>query len=236
VGYPRTPEEYIAQGAMAAVSKIFEDVFQGVYCEAYEQLPDDERVELLSRAGLAEDGFFTNWVIAELIKLNSPRALPAFAARSSAVRFDSFFHQDSVGAYFLALAGHAKLSREKPTWAMPRSPINDTWRLVGLIWWHQFSESAPKPDPCSGYWATLIAEMPFQALEVLSALQTDHHTRMNDATKGVSLLGRYPKQYRQLFEHALVNHASLPADIGGRRTVCGRQVRHGAVYCGSSRL
>src|SRR5438270_864325 len=67
--------KYVAGWASAALGRVFEDVFQGVYCEAYERLTDDEKGKLLILA--LQDGCwgtFGSWYLKQLISLANAQA------------------------------------------------------------------------------------------------------------------------------------------------------------------
>jgi hypothetical protein len=63
------PLALLASRARSCIDRMFEDVFQGIYWEAYEELSPTERFELLTLALSEADphGMWLEWMLRELI-------------------------------------------------------------------------------------------------------------------------------------------------------------------------
>ena len=97
---PEDPESQ--QWAHTCITRIFEDVFQAAYYHAFHELTELQQVDLLTMAALAAEyiGMFEDWTLAQLIKHNNRRSLPAFLRWATEIQPDTPFQQDTAATYF----------------------------------------------------------------------------------------------------------------------------------------
>ncbi|HEY4433127.1 MAG TPA: hypothetical protein VGM99_01890, partial [Candidatus Cybelea sp.] len=107
--------DVLADQAYSYIGRIFEDVFQGSYYEAYTELGNDERLALLSLAAQKpKRGFHSAWILRELLNCDAPQTLPHFMENVTAVDFTSSFLQDELAATLIAIEACARWSAVPP--------------------------------------------------------------------------------------------------------------------------
>jgi hypothetical protein len=141
-----TFEQFIGGYASSALGKIFEDMFQGVYYEAYESLTTEERQELLTLA-LQEKGthFFQAWYLRELRKLGcaTARAKDILLRFGSVIDEEAFCPQETVATFVLANESWATVGEAPIAYAESSSADHHAWAIVGeLIFWLNRSSPA----------------------------------------------------------------------------------------------
>jgi hypothetical protein len=168
-----TMGEFIATRAYALIGKIFEDVFQGAYFQAYEQLSHSETVELLSLAAQSQEtGFHSSWILQQLLKLGDQSALPIFQQIASHMNHDSSFQQDEVATFILAIQGCARWSDEPPVYRSDATSSDRAWSLFGieLFWIYHAKHSANRITRKTRLWEGLLEDDKLAAGVILSDL------------------------------------------------------------------
>lgn len=161
--------------AYSAITKQFEDVFQGAYFSAIRELPHDDLVTLYTRGSLGAPsyGFFCDYILEELIKVPDVRALPAFERWATDIDAESSNLQETARVYALAQGGCA-LFRPFPTQiADLDSDSKRAWQLYGeiLFWGNKSTLShGDMLAKCAPLWGRLRNEMPFEAIDPLMHL------------------------------------------------------------------
>jgi hypothetical protein len=123
--------------AYSILSRIFEDVFQGAYYEAYHDLTDDERLQILIlAAGAPNMGFSGSWIMHELRSLERVEALPAFRKAATTIDLKSPFSQDTIAVFVLAIHGFSKYAEAPPMREAPKTLLEHAWFTIAdaLFW------------------------------------------------------------------------------------------------------
>ncbi len=132
-----TFEQFVGSYASSALGKVFEDVFQGVYFEAYELLTPSERQQLLTLALKDKrPHLFQAWYLRELRKLGIEGATDILTRLGSCVDGDAFYPQETIETFVIANEAWAAVSEEPLRYADVSSRDHRTWAIIGeLIFW-----------------------------------------------------------------------------------------------------
>lgn len=132
-----TFHQFLGSFASAALGKIFEDIFQGAYYDAYEQLTALEKQRLLTLALQDERShLFQAWYLRELRKLGCDGAKDVLARLGSRVDGDAFCPQETVETFVVANEAWAAISEAPIPYADVSSPDHHVWAIAGeLIFW-----------------------------------------------------------------------------------------------------
>jgi energy-coupling factor transporter ATP-binding protein EcfA2 len=130
-------EQMIAEYAHSAIANIFEDVYAGVYFEAYESLSAQEKTKVLCMAGAKDcHGTASNWILAELSRTGDPQSLPVFMKYARKLHHDPFVY-DAATDYLISIMACAKFMNEPPEYQDPVTPSDLAWSIVGqVLFWH----------------------------------------------------------------------------------------------------
>jgi Nuclease-related domain len=133
-----TFEQFIAGWASSFIGKIFEEVFQGLYYEAYDSLSDEEkgRILVLALSGKEPVSLFTSWYLSQLIELR-PKGVEQILARyGSRIDADNVWPQESVEAFTLANEAWAGFGSGPIPYGEISSDDHRAWAIIGeLIFW-----------------------------------------------------------------------------------------------------
>ena len=134
--------EFAATWASSALGKIFEDVFQGVYYEAYESLADNEKKKLL-RLALRDPRFssFADWYLDQLSKYGFAGAEDILARYGGRIDAECFCPQDAVACFVMANQAWAQISDVPMRYQDESSNDHRAWAIVGeIIFWLNHSQ------------------------------------------------------------------------------------------------
>jgi len=200
--------------AYSVICRCFEGVFQGVYWEPFQALPDCDRVRLLVMASTRPfefSGFFgscDDWILSELLKLNDPAALPAFITWASRIESDTPVVQHTTACYFHACRGCARLSKTPPQLeALPTSD-HRAWQIYGeIIFWTYRSGVADEDRlaNCDRLWSSLVHEYPFEAVDPLMRFDTMSFEK-GEVDEWIQ---RHKQPIREILEFGLRNRERL---------------------------
>jgi len=211
------PDAAINEAAYGVISRIFEDLYQGAYYEAYEGLELPEKIQLLClAASIDEIRMWTDWIISELLRYGDGRALKIFRRFAARVVVTSFSHQNAVSSFLRAVVGCAKLQDRE--WMTSEIPDVDqhAWRLVGTLLFTIESLTSgnslqSQETSQSQILDQIFEEVPFAIADVLYQI---HHASLIWGTQSPSLkkfdLARlFPKEFREIADHSLRNKEHL---------------------------
>jgi len=126
------------------LGKIFEDIFQGAYYEAYQLLPEEEKRKLLILA--LQDthvGLFTDWCMRQLCKIGCGDAQDVLRRYGSRIDPETFSSQDCVECFSMANEAWAKIAGELISYREISSPDHQVWAIIGeLIFWAKRQDDA----------------------------------------------------------------------------------------------
>ena len=199
--------------AYSLISYIFEDIYKGVYGEAYESLELNEKVKLLCLAAQAKHPeFFAEWIMGELLRYKSPSALPVFQLYASRIDPDSSSQQGAAGAYALSMAGCAHFMDEPPKYTGADTPDHIAWQITGqILFWVLRRTKNPSLEGkrITDLWATLTNTAPLAGADALYRLHNGVALLFLDRAKDFDLVAQCPQEARPLLEYSLQNRRTL---------------------------
>jgi hypothetical protein len=204
--------------AYAAVSNIFEDVYQGVYYEAIYALPADDRMRLLTMAALGapQHGFSTSWILGELLEHGDAGALRAFRRWATTVDTTSACPQDATACYVLGMKGCSRYLDRPPAPNTLETDLDRAWSAWGAILFWLYKPDLSRVErrtATSQWWELLHTRWPREAAGLLVRL--DEYRHVIDAKSRPALdeiCSVFSDEVRTVLEFGLVN---LPSLIGG---------------------
>lgn len=207
----QTWEQFQRDRAYDALGKIFEDVFQGSYSQAYSQLPVTEKARVLSLAAMASrPGLYTDWILIELLNHGDANALPVF--RHFALRLDpaTSFPQDMIAAYLAGVRGCARWSEVPPVYCDTNSKDHLAWGAVGeiLFWTLRASESQDYRRRIEDLWHIIREECALAFPDILHNLQHSQW-RFDKESLPIDLVAIFRDQVRPILHEAIPNCRGL---------------------------
>jgi hypothetical protein len=207
-----TPKQVLRERAYGYVGNVFEDIFQGVYYDAYSQLSKREQRDILCLAAMSlKSGFCTDWILRELMKHEGEEVCSVFRRFASTINTDSFSMQEGVAAFALAIRGCARLSKEPPPYDGGDSAEHLAWRTIGqmLFWLHRSKAGNGNLKPIQSLWARLDGPVALAVADVLYQL-TRCGLFVGDDNAIPDLISGFSGELTPVFEDCLVNREALP--------------------------
>ena len=125
--------ELFASRAAELASKFFEDIYQGVYWEAYTSLSIPERIRFMNLAASHNSvGFSDSFILRELVQFCDVSSKDVFQSQAEQVRFEEPFQQEAVALWCLGIIGCARLRVSLPKWKGGIGVASQAWRLTGV--------------------------------------------------------------------------------------------------------
>ena len=214
-------DEIVSQSAYSYLSRIFEDVFQGVYWDAYQSLDEEEKRKILCLAAKEKNaGFWSDWVLSELLKFDGEEVVAIYRRWASGMNPESFSPQEAVVSFMLAIKGLAKHEGLPPEYRTPTTVDDVAWKIMGeLLYWHfRQAETHAEPERIQELWNRLSRETPDAVADVLYQLSHSQWRAREDSFQ-VRLETIYSDRVRPLLEHSVERRASLTSIFrhGGRQ-------------------
>jgi len=208
-----TVEACIAALALSCLGKIFEDVFRGIYYEAYSDLTNEEKCDILClAAGAREGGFLADWIVRELLRLGDARALPALQRYASCVRLDINSPQEAVTAFLLGIEGCARWSDEPPVYDGDESLPHQAWGVIGrILFWAQRPARRDCAPQIAALWKSLQGEVLVAASDVLYYVANSDRFFGDRHHKSFDLIATFPKEARRVAEAGLAHEGLTPS-------------------------
>lgn len=207
----QTWEQFQRDRAYGALGKIFEDIFQGSYFQAYSQLSVPEKARILSLAAMASrPGFHTDWILIELLNHGDANALPVFRHFASRLDPDTSVPQDMIAAYLAAVRGCARWSESPPLYSDTSSNDHFAWGTVGeiLFWTLRAFESQDSRRRVEDLWHVLREECGMALPDILHNLQHSQW-RFDKGSPPIDLVEVFPDQVRPILHEAIPNRRGL---------------------------
>ncbi|MDF0676341.1 MAG: NERD domain-containing protein [Nitrospira sp.] len=202
--------------AYSAISKQFEDVFQGAYYTAIRELSKDDLVTLYTRGSLGAPsyGFACDYILEELITLRDARASPAFERWATEIDVESMNIQETARVFALAQCGCAIFRPFPAQLANLDSDAKRAWQLYGeILFWGNKSTLSHEDilAKCTPLWEKLRKEIPFEAIDPLMHLwNAGPSLDMKLPIKGLrELAADFQDIVQSLLEFGLVNRERL---------------------------
>jgi hypothetical protein len=208
--------QFIAEWASGSLSKMFEDVFQEVYGEAFNSLSSDERKKLLVLA-LDEPRIelFTDYYLTQLCRTGPDGAEHIFRRFGSKIDPDTSFPQGSVKCFVTAHQVWASLCDEPIPYTGGSSLDHQAWATVGeLIFWLSRNHDAPGNDRI----AALCRELILYSTAVPGVLKQISSCEAGMPVPALNLLLEQCRDaVRAVLHEALQFEGSLTCVFGGIR-------------------
>ena len=174
--HEKEPDEVQNQFAYSAYTKIFEEVFQGVYDEAIERLEKDELRRFLTMAALGapSDAFFVGTILNRLLELEDPRTLPAFEKWAAIPGHKPFMILYAIESFLLGIVGLARYTDNPPLLKRPQRDDEAAWQCYReiLFWLHKPSiEDQTVRKNCAPCWQRLFGRCSHAAIDPLMRIQ-----------------------------------------------------------------
>jgi hypothetical protein len=206
------PEDPLAEEGYRIVGLFFEEVYQGIYFDAFEQLSRSEQVAFMNLAANARDPFFhLEWILTGLVESQSPCSADIFRKYAGRVLCSTWISEhDIAGIFTLAVTGCAKVGAELPPWEMENSIAAEAWRIMREIV-YLISRGAPS-SVIEESWLVLRSEAILGAADVLFLLaKTKHAIGALRSDVNVRVTELYPEHTRCIMAHSLNHVGSLVA-------------------------
>lgn len=201
--------QYRRDAAYGALGKIFEDIFQGAYYDAYQALSVYERKKLLELAAMtSRPGFHIDWIMWELVAMADAETIPVFDRFVTKLDDSTGCRQEVVGAFLAGVLGYARLSNQPP--AIPQDAKDDrrAWAIVGtiLFWWMKGSDPDRPADEISKAWKLLAQQYSPCFADILHNI---NHSQWQRRENFIDLATLFPDHVRPLLENAVRCRQSL---------------------------
>jgi hypothetical protein len=204
-------EQFQRDRAYGALGKIFEDIFQGSYSDAYWQLSAPEKAKILSLAAMASrPGFHTDWIVIELLKNGDAGALPVFRHFASRLDPDTSVPQDMIGAFIAGVRGCARWSGTPPVYSDTTSRDHLAWGAIEeiLFWALRASGSQESREKIEGLWRFIQNECAMALPDILHNLEHSQW-RFDKELPPIDLVELFPDQIRPILDEAIPHRRAL---------------------------
>lgn len=207
------PTTFLASLARGCLDKMWEDVFQGVYWDAYADLTSAERFDLLSLALLDgdRDGMFLDWMLRELIEIGDQRAAATCRRFAADIQTPSAFPQGATATYVLGIEGCARWQDapiERPAAA---DAAHAAWHAIGdiLFWVHK--DTTKHRDAIDSLWRRLNGQVLLAAGDVLHQLASSRWRSLREHQEHIDLIVLFPDEVKRVAEACLNHEEALPS-------------------------
>jgi hypothetical protein len=217
------------QEAYGLVSRIFEDVFQGVYYHAIENLNPSDRARLLSMSALGAPDYSStpDWALGELRKYDDPIVLPAFQHFASAINTKAFSTQEAIANFCRAVAGCARFLEEPTPLRSPATDEGKAWEAYGAILFWLAKPGLTDDDrrmACAPHWQRLETDFAFEAVDPLFEMERAGWMSPGGMDCPLEILCRaFPIEVRRILEFGIQHHARLTGIFPGTWRVVDRR-------------
>ena len=208
-----SPTQCPAELAYSYLGRIFEDIFQGVYLQAYFELSEDEKRDILCLAGTARDsGFHLDWILRELFQYGGRHALPIYQRCASGVNAEGFSAQEAVAIFVLGIRGCAQWSEAPPPYQKGDSLEHQAWQIIGeiLFWVGRGDAATGSRLRMEELWARFEGPILLAAGDVLYQLSHSEWCIGNDR-QVIDLIAMFAKEVRPIVEYCITQRESLPS-------------------------
>jgi hypothetical protein len=196
----------------------FEDVVAEPYCEAIAAWPDAERLNLLTLAAQgADNGFFTDTILHQLLEARDPRTLLALQHWTRYPNSESFYPQESTACYSLAIQGWAYLRASPPPQPEPTTNDEAAWHCyTRLIFWLRRPglDHRKVTELCASVWGRLLGPLSLAAIDPLYqfahawSLSSPEKSKEDTDSHGL-ILRTFPDEVRHLLERSFGQFGKL---------------------------
>ena len=207
--FETTWPQYRRDAAYGALGKIFEDIFQGAYYEAYQALSAYQRKKLLELAAMtSRPGFHIDWILWELVAVADAESIPVFYRFATKLDEDTGCRQEVVSAFLAGIRGYTQLSNQPPSIPEDAKVDRRAWAVMGVIlfWWMKGSDQDGPADEINKGWKLLQRQYSFCFPDILHNIK---HSQWRRGESFINLATLFPDQVRSLLETAVRCRQSL---------------------------
>jgi len=199
-----------AERANQCIARIFEDIYQNVYYDAFEALNGPEQAKLLGLAASSSQttGLHTSWILWKLVQLARPESSEVFRRFAAGISVPTSMPQESVAAFLFGVAGCAKLQRGDYIVVTAADLDQRTWQRFGQLLFLFLARSEWGSDEVDAIWTAMAEDAPLAIADVIYEI---NHARFDtEAICGSwDIPALYRQQLRPLLEHSLLNRKHL---------------------------
>jgi len=201
--------QFLAGWASSALGKMFDDVFQGVYYDAFFSLRDDEKKKILV-LGLEETqiGLFTDWYLEQLRKIGCEGAENILSRFGGRIDPESFCPQDSVKCFLMAHEMWARVGDKPIPYEDASSLDHEAWATIGeLTFWLNRNKAECE---CADRISTLSDDLMHYCAALPDVLRQAAHCDVGRPAPALNLLlTRCPRAIRIVLHRSLSHRADL---------------------------
>lgn len=210
------PQRVLATRAYGCLGRIFEEVFQGAYGQAYGELTRREKCAILELALDAPDlGWHSSWLLCELLEHGDSDQLPVYRRLAAGIDGRSSLPQESTATFLLAIRGCSRFMDTPPAYAGGDTPSHRAWSVIGHILFWTYRDS----DEGAFLWSWLQGSARLAVADVLFQISNCGWRLGGKDQAPVDLVAKYPDDIRPLLEDCLRDSGALPTVFshGGSR-------------------
>jgi hypothetical protein len=198
------------QSAHGAISKMFEDIYDGIYWDAIDSMSKEDQKLLYTMAayGVPNYSFYGDSILAHLLEFNDPNTLPVFQLWASQIDVDSMSTQNAVRCYEIALRGCARFSNAPPRLKITESNSWLAWQFYGeIIFWMSKPELVELEvnDKCRKLWEALTTELIYEAVDPLMRFQNSDRSVSLKGGLASRMFRQFREPIRKILEFGLVH-------------------------------
>jgi hypothetical protein len=208
-----SPTQCLAEQAYNYLGRIFEDIFQGVYRQAYFELSEEEKSDILYLSAKARNsGFHLDWILQELFQYGGKRALPIYRHYAAGVNAESFSAQEAVATFVHGIEGYARWSEAPPPYHKGDSTEHQAWRLIGeiLFWVARGTAAGDSRQKIEKLWARFEGPILLSAGDVLYQLSHSQWC-LGERHAVIDVITVFAKEVRPIVEYCIFHRESLPS-------------------------
>jgi hypothetical protein len=206
------PSALLVSRARSCINNMFEDVFQGIYWEAYEELSAAEKFNLLTLALSEADphGMWLGWMLHELIKLGDPRAITTCRRFAMDIQAGSSFPQDATAAYVLSIEGCARWDKTPVERPPASDAVHIAWHTLGDILFWLRKDLTGHREAIASLWRRIDGALLIAAGDVLYQLSHSKWHLLCDRND-LDLCALFPREARRIATACLDHEGVLPS-------------------------
>jgi hypothetical protein len=207
------PATFLANQARGCLDKMWEDVFQNVYWDAYAILSSVEKFDLLTLA-LSEgerDGMFMDWKLRELLNLDDSRAVITFRRFAADIEAPSPFPQQATATYIRGIEGCARWDAAPVQRPISEEAVRAAWHAIGDILFWLYKDLTGHREAISSLWRRVDGQVLLAAGDVLHQLASSRWRSPQEQEPEVNLVALFPDEARRIAEGCLNHEGALPS-------------------------
>lgn len=192
------------------VSRFWDEIFQGVYWEVYNELNRSEQIRFLNMAAVSDQCEVECFILRELVQACEPSSGIAFAFHARRIRLEESMWQDAIAKLCLGTIGCARLGLTLPEWL--GKDIHAPWRIIRELIYNQHSKSSDH-ETGRQWMKSLLSETARRSADALFLLRQSQSSVSRGDREGKEdcwrFLLSYNTEMRELMEWSLQKQDEL---------------------------